>query len=186
MHLCRFDTDDVSKLYEQHMRRDFPPVELRPLRYFQQMAECGSAVFYGFYDGMELAGYANVVTAGPDRLLDHFAILPEKRGRGLGATALAMLRAVAGDFFLEVEDPDLAENERDRELRLRRIAFYQRCGVTDTGYAGTAFGVPYLLLSFGDMGNPLAIPERMRNIYRVIVPDLDTETGVLYALRTGP
>lgn len=56
--------------------------------------------------------------------LEHFAIMPESRGRGYGSKSLALLLTYANDngIVLEVEPP------KDSSEAKRRVLFYQRDG----------------------------------------------------------
>ncbi len=53
--------------------------------------------------------------------LEHFAMMPQLRGQGLGAGALALLQAMGKPIILEIEPPV-------DELTCRRKGFYRRNG----------------------------------------------------------
>ncbi|MBN2392278.1 MAG: GNAT family N-acetyltransferase [Anaerolineae bacterium] len=61
-----------------------------------------------------------------------FAVTPEARNQGLGTTIYGdVVRRLPSSIIamlLEVERPDLAHTEAERELAERRIAFYRRQG----------------------------------------------------------
>jgi GNAT superfamily N-acetyltransferase len=78
---------------------------------------------------LPLAGY-------PVAFLEYLAVAPGARNAGIGSRILACLRpgltqimesGVDGIIF-EVDQPEGAEDSGERELRRRRIAFYQRNG----------------------------------------------------------
>ncbi len=127
-------------------------------------------VCLGFYEAAGLRGYGFFATlpaenGGLHYLLDYFAILPAYRGQGLGAAFLpAMLARLpdAASVIGEAENPACAANEADRALRERRIRFYLRCGVRDTGVTACVWGVEYRLLFFG--GRALS-QDAVRRVY---------------------
>lgn len=57
--------------------------------------------------------------------LEHFAVLPELRGRGIGARALSLLKEKGKTVILEIEDPT-------DEMTTRRFGFYKRNGFVMT------------------------------------------------------
>jgi GNAT superfamily N-acetyltransferase len=72
--------------------------------------------------------------SGEADVLEYLVVDAPLRGRGLGGRLLCHLRSeltrtspASRGVVLEVEDPDGAEGT-ERELRRRRIAFYERCG----------------------------------------------------------
>ena len=72
-------------------------------------------------DGEELLGIMLYWKTEDFIFLEHFAVLPEARGRGVGATALELLKAEGNTVILEIEVPS-------DEITRRRLAFYRRCG----------------------------------------------------------
>jgi GNAT superfamily N-acetyltransferase len=79
-------------------------------------------------------GLAHYVEAAEHHLawLWMFAVSPETRNQGIGATIYAdvVRRLPAGTIavLIEVERPDLAHTEAERRFAERRIAFYRRQG----------------------------------------------------------
>ena len=60
------------------------------------------------------------------RYIEHFCILPEKRGRHYGQRALELLKT--GPVLLEIDPPA-------DEISRRRKHFYERCGFVENPYA---------------------------------------------------
>ena len=96
-----------------------------------------------------ILGYAFFVLREKDYLFDYFAIAEERRNEGLGTLFLQQLSECirgANCIVGEVEDPDRAGNESDRELQARRLQFYLRSGYRETGLSCKLFGVNYRIL----------------------------------------
>lgn len=127
---------ELEQLYLRHMRRDFPPRELKPLSAILNSVRDNVAHVWGVFSGGELAAYLYMVRpAGCDvSQLDYFAVLPERRSAGLGAQLLAALpehESGARAILIEAENPDDAP---DSVMARRRLNFYHRCGAVDTGW----------------------------------------------------
>ena len=63
-------------------------------------------------------------------LLGYIAVVPERRGQGIGTRLYREIvkRISARVLFLEMEMPEEATSEQERQLALRRIQFYRRHG----------------------------------------------------------
>jgi len=83
-------------------------------------------------DGKKDIGYA-IVKNYPELNLIHvefLAILPEYRSDGFGSIFIEKLINHLGNLILEVEDPDLVQNNQAEFItRTRRIRFYERNGL---------------------------------------------------------
>lgn len=64
--------------------------------------------------------------------LEYFAVRRDRRGGGIGSALFRWTAAVAthdaAGMLLEVEPPETAANEEERDTRLARLSFYQRLG----------------------------------------------------------
>ncbi len=115
------DPKDFDRIYNI-MVETFPPDELRP--YSEEKALLGRPEFriHVLKDPETDGITAFTITREFEELayLEHFAVNPEYRNHGLGATLLQELREKLGKMiFLEVEPPE-------DEFALRRIGFYER------------------------------------------------------------
>ena len=70
--------------------------------------------------------------------------------------------------LLEVEDPACAEE--DRETRERRLQFYLRNGMLDTGVKANVFGADFILLRMPVGKTDADFGAIYQNIYRTILP----------------
>lgn len=99
--------------------------------------------------GGELAGMLAVLTYRDITHILYFAVMPEMRSRGIGAAALAALRGRYPGQRI-IADPERPEPYRPNiEQRLRRLAFYERCGYYPTEVKYTWRGEDYVIVSNG-------------------------------------
>lgn len=181
MYLRTLDTEEMRRLYDPCLKRDFPPDELMPWSWMEPLIERGHQRSVGFYDEQGLAAYALFITDGGGRpgtaLLNYFAVQPDRRGRGVGSQCLQLMReALQGKdclIIFEVEDPDTAP---DREAARRRIGFYLRGGARATGVDSLLFGVEYRIMVLeaegeGKLMGDERLAEELEALYHVTVSD---------------
>ncbi len=140
------NVDEIKEIYNTHMKKDFPPDELKPLKSIVQAYEKGWYKMFIAYDDEGVKGYANIADCGNAvGFLDYFAIVKNFRGTGLGSTFFSKLSSLSGfDFImLETESVESSKCEEEVNIRERRIAFYKRLGCVDTGVMYNVFGVEY-------------------------------------------
>ena len=148
----KLNEKELTRVYLDEMRRDFPPTELKPLSMILNSEANGTAHTWGVFDGETLAAYLLMVRPAGSRVsqLDYFAVLPEYRAAGLGAQLLADLpqhERGAQAILIEAECPDKAEDET---MAVRRLGFYARNGLRTAGYDTEMFGVHYKTLYLAD------------------------------------
>jgi len=85
--------EELTRVYLNEMRRDFPPTELKPLSMVLNSEAVGDSHTWGVYDGETLVAYLLMVRPRGATVsqLDYFAVLPACRAAGLGAKLLAAL-----------------------------------------------------------------------------------------------
>ena len=137
----KLNEKELTRVYLDEMRRDFPPTELKPLSMILNSEADGTAHTWGVFDGEQLAAYLLMVRPAGSKVsqLDYFAVLPAYRAQGLGAKLLAALPEYEKDaqaILIEAEVPDKAEDEA---MAVRRLGFYARCGARDTGFTEHLF-----------------------------------------------
>mgnify|MGYP001070160509 FL=1 len=84
---------ELTDVYLQEMRGDFPAGELKPLSMILTSEAEGLAHTWGVFDGETLAAYLLMVRPEGSAIsqLDYFAVVPAYRAGGLGAKLLAAL-----------------------------------------------------------------------------------------------
>ena len=161
--------EQVRDVYDTHLVFDFPAEERKPLRMIEKAVGEGRYRCVGaFGEDEELLGYAFFVFEKDRCLLDYYAVVPEKRGMGIGTKFLKMAAADADAkmLLIEVEDPEV----RDYEARQKRVDFYLNAGCTDTGVKAECFGVRFLILEYPGKHSGEEISEVYKEIYRSILP----------------
>lgn len=147
----KLNLPDIRYIYTTYLVKHFPPNELKPLASLSRLYEKGFYCGYGLYHEDTLLSYAFIATVPPSNyyLLNYYAVLPEYRCSGIGGIFLNLIKASfpnARGFYIEVENPDYSDSEKEKEVRLRRIAFYHNHCVEDTLLLSRQFDVEYKLL----------------------------------------
>ena len=98
--------EELTRVYLNEMRRDFPPTELKPLSMVLNSEAVGDSHTWGVYDGETLVAYLLMVRPRGATVsqLDYFAVLPACRARAAG------YRRVLGEpkwrQYIELYRPD--------------------------------------------------------------------------------
>ena len=147
---------ELTDVYLQEMRRDFPAGELKPLSMILNSEAAGTAHTWGVYEDDALVAYLLMVRPVGCEVsqLDYFAVLPQYRAGGIGAALLAALpdhEKGAQAILIEAECPEKAEDEA---MAVRRLGFYARCGARDTGYYEHLFDAWFRILVLPCPGAP--------------------------------
>ena len=197
MNVKRLKLSEIKDIYRKYLIHDFPMEERRPYRrivkYFREHGYEG----YGGYDeDGKLLCYAffyvlKYRTVGPDgktvrkkvSLFDYLAVMKDVRDSGIGSAFLqALTRHFAGKedlVFGEVENADYAVSAEDRAVRERRMDFYLRNGLIDTGVCVQVWTVEYRIIEM-DLGRAGAaswrphtreeIREACERVYHAVFP----------------
>ena len=148
--------EELTNVYLNEMRRDFPAGELKPLSMILNSEAAGTAHTWGVYEDDALVAYLLMVRPVGCEVsqLDYFAVLPQYRAGGIGAVLLAALpdhEKGAQAILIEAECPEKAEDEA---MAVRRLGFYARCGARDTGYYEHLFDAWFRILVLPCPGAP--------------------------------
>lgn len=162
----KVDFKEFKKIYLHHLTADFPRMERRPLFSIRSLFKRGLYEAYVYEENGQLLGYAGLIYAADRQctLLDYFAIVKEQRGTGLGSGFLTLLRSSidAEGMIIESENPEDASTGTERDIRRRRIAFYQKNGAMGSETGWYAFGVNYCLLWLPGEHEPM--PEELGKV----------------------
>jgi GNAT superfamily N-acetyltransferase len=166
--LKSIDASGVKDLYAR-MARDFPSSERPPRNGVWLNLKRGVYSAYYFIEEEEVNGYAVVSEGKGDGfvLLSFFAVEPSLRGLGFGGKFLETLfeRYKGIDILIEIEDPDKAESEAEREARLGRARFYLKAGFRYEPVSRCRiFGVDMLIMRRGER-EMKSVKEALHGIY---------------------
>lgn len=152
MKLQKLSKIDALLIYKTHLPRDFHAQEIKPLDEVSRLVEAGLYHGYGLYDGDELVAYAFLChpLRGECLLLDFYAVRPAYRDKGYGTLFIKLLKEafsrIAAGIMIEVESPESALDDAERNRCERRIAFYKRCGMRETGIETALSGSTYFVM----------------------------------------
>lgn len=140
--------------YREAMRlmgSTFPPNELIPLWILRLFTIRRNVRFRAFYDGDRFIGTVYTYEDEGHFFILYLAVDPRFRSMGYGGRIVdhAFVLAEGRNIALDVEsmDPD-ADNLEERR---RRFAFYERHGLTDTGYDFTDDGESFYSVLSSDV-----------------------------------
>ncbi len=176
--LRTIDVSELDILYVSHIEVDFPSQERPNLLAMHRHVREGLQEILILNNGLESCAYACAAEINGIILITLLAVFVEMRGAGIGTILMEQLKARYADrrgVLLEVEDPNHAKDDKDVSTRLRRIAFYKRCGyVLLRGVSHISFGVPLNLMALPLKDTPqnirASVVEDIQAIYRKIMP----------------
>lgn len=145
----RLNREQIIEIYTTYMEKDFPAQELKPLNIILTALDQGEYECFGLMKSERLVGYVCMKKQETNFLIDYLAIVPEHRVSGLGGELLGLLRTYlshADSIVFEAEDPEGAKDEKDYAIRMKRVQFYEKNGLVNTGVRVWCFGVPYIIL----------------------------------------
>lgn len=179
-HIETLSPEQVRAVYPVLLAPAFPENELKPLSMIEQALKRGEYLCFGAMDGDRTLAVAFFVRIGDGgdtlMLLDYLAVSPGLRCRGIGGRFLQTLidgplRGI-GTVLLEVDEPAAAESPEDLEIRRRRLDFYLRNGLKDSGVLAEVYGATYRILTLptGEAPCPDAVRRMYDRLYRAILP----------------
>ena len=129
------------------LKSAFPKKEQTPVFLLLLGALRKNTHFTAFYDADKFVGLLYTIENDRYYFILYLAVNPERRSGGIGGEILEYAYAQAGDkiIVLNVEPLDSAAD--NHEQRERRIAFYARHGIGETGYGFIMDGVAYSVLA---------------------------------------
>ena len=171
MKLDKMSREELSQVYDTHLREAFPPSELKPLAAMERLLDLG------LYDPLCLRD-ENEVPLGflllwwhESRelgLIDYLCVPAAQRGKGIGAAMLRALQSFYLDRPLFLAECEAATGDPMRdEMILRRQGFYRRNGAEFLPYDCALFGVHFRVILWSDKPAELETVQTMhREIYR--------------------
>ena len=105
METRQLNTQEVWQIYQEKMKQDFPPSELRPYSSMEKLMKSGEYLCFGCFEGDTLAAYAYFVVSEGAALLDYYAVNESMRGLG------------AAEFCRKIQSPFPLDRGGKREKR---------------------------------------------------------------------
>ena len=119
--LKQLECEQFNRIYEI-MENSFPKDERRPYEEQKALLERPEYKIYIMDKSGVVCGFLAVWEFNSIAFIEHFAVAPEYRNAGIGASMLRELKKLVGkQLCLEVEPPE-------NDLTRRRIGFYERNG----------------------------------------------------------
>lgn len=160
--------------YNTSLRKEFPANERRPLFMIMKGILAGTYECLGAFYKDRMLGYAFFLKHENDYLWDYLAVFEKYRCKGVGSQIIKRIKEyyeTADSVIGEVENPDLTDSEKEKEIRARRYQFYLRNGCVDTGVKTVTFGAPFIIIQIA--GRPLdasKVAKLYRMHYKVSLP----------------
>ena len=164
-------SDEVRRLYGERLTADFPPDEVKSLGVIEGAIARGGYACYGAVRGGEILAYAFFVIRAPHALFDYYAVRADLRDTGVGSRFIRALMdgplQACDCVLLEVDDPDAADSPAERAHRERRLRFYLRNGLVETGVTANVWHVDYRILAL-PVGRGLLPRAETQRIYSLL------------------
>lgn len=145
---------EVPSIFDQFITPNFPEDEIKPLEVMEMLVAGGYyKILYLEVEGKK-SGTAclNLYPEGRSYLLDYLAIDASCRAKGYGSIFLKECKSfLAGKpMLIETEAIFAAENDEEKQQRIRRNQFYERNGATMTDAVIRMFGVIFTMWTLYD------------------------------------
>jgi GNAT superfamily N-acetyltransferase len=140
----------IKNLYKEA----FPADERAPLFLMKKRAAKNKGDSWNVYDGDRWIGWVYMITTDDLAYVNYLAMDNSQRGKGYGVYVIEEIKKkYAGKkVFLALEQLDpKADNY---EQRLKRHAFYERCGLKDLPYKIKEASVVYSIMGTGETVEP--------------------------------
>lgn len=176
--VVRLDYNELKALYKQHIKKDFPFWERRPLFSMKWLYKKGQYTCFALKEQGKIVAYAIFIHGGTASsvLLDYFAVVSEMRGGGVGSRFFKTLAECwdKSGVVIECERPEAAKTEEEKSTRSRRVDFYLRNGAEMTGSRWRLFGVQYTILWMPIQRQACSadVQAEIRALYKLLYPGL--------------
>lgn len=124
MELLLMERDDFDKVYEI-MSMSFPVNEMRTYDYLKKQLDDEK---FNIYMNKEKTAFITLWKFDDFDYIEHFASLPQERGKGIGKEMIEKLIKMSGKTVVLEAEP------AETEIQKRRIGFYNRVGFVVNDY----------------------------------------------------
>ncbi len=129
------------------MKSSFPEKELVPFFLLRLFSMRKGASFLSFRDGEKFVGTAYLVEEEDNFSVFYLAVSPQMRGKGYGSMILDYVKEKGRGKNINLDVEAVDEGAENISERLKRVEFYRRNGIVDTGYRLYDNGIRYMVLS---------------------------------------
>lgn len=154
---------DVYPAIRTLYKKAFPLNERAPFWLLMKKAKSSAVDFWALYDNKQWVGIAYIIKYKQLAYIFYFAIREEERNKGYGEKAIRALKEHynGSRIFLALESLD---KEADNyEQRIKRHAFYEKCGLSDMPYKMKEASMIYDIMGIGEAVEPEEYREMMEN-----------------------
>ena len=127
--LKKINLKQFKNLYRKHIVKDFPRAERTTLNKFKKRITRGQEVVYVYEEAGKEKAYIIIANLDNYVLVSFLAVFKQYRGEGIGTKLLKEIEANFSNkkgILLEVENPEYSISQDEKEIRQRRIKFYER------------------------------------------------------------
>ena len=167
---------DFESIYYQHMVNDFPENELKEIEMIKRAFKKGKYACVVMEEDSEIRAYACFSWVHPEvQILDYLAVVSDIRGKGYGSQLLHWLKEnpEVKEIILESEDPNFSKDEIEKEIRTRRLSFYQKNGMKKRETSVVLGDVEFNIFTFDDSNlSEKELLKEMLMIYQQTSPNL--------------
>ncbi len=120
---------DFKDLYRKHIVKDFPREERRSLNKFKKRITRGKEEAYIYFENGKEKAYTIIVVLNNYVMVSFLAVFEQYRGEGIGTKLLKEIKENFSNkkgILLEVENPKYSKSQKEKEIRERRIKFYEK------------------------------------------------------------
>ena len=170
--------DQAQMIYFKYLVHDFHKKEIKPWEHIKKLLDRQNYLCLGLFDEENtLFAYAFFCTSQDSSwlFLDYYAVCTEYRGQGYGSIFIELLKKYLTNkngILAEVENPAYAENEKEKQVCIRRIKFYKKNNWYLSQVYTCVFDVNYQIiqLPFYNSIDDSLIYEEIYNIYHTLFP----------------
>lgn len=171
------DIEEITNIYNKYILNDFPASEVKSLRRILEGVQNGQYYACAYMEEDAIKAYAFFIQSMVNkvRLLDYFAVVSDKRSKGYGSKFLRKLVELAKQddvhMILEIENPDLARPDQNRDYMIRRKGFYEKNDIKVSNVSCSFADNEYSILYAGNELGDEQIRAEIEGIYREFFGD---------------
>ena len=143
----------------------FPHDELIPTWLLNLAAKRKAAKYLGIYAGDTPIAVMFTLESSEMVYLLYIAVREDLRNKGYGSEIVKLLLKHAGGRELALNSEYPGENAPDDDIRKRRLRFYDRLGIRQSGWGCTTVGVTYAVLTSHDELNAEALYKTVASLF---------------------